>query len=85
MKSVSATNARRQLFDLIEQAGKPGSFVSITHRDLPNVVLMSLDEFEGWVETMEIMSDPQLIKDIQEGVKDKEAIPWDKVKAELNL
>jgi len=85
MKSISATNARRQLFDLIEQAGKPGSFVSITHRDLPNVVMMSLDEFEGWIETMEIMSDPKLMKDIQEGAKDKEVIPWEMVKAELNL
>lgn len=70
MKSVSATNARRQLFDLIEQAGKPGSFVSITHRDLPDVVLMSYDEFEGWMETMEILASPALVEQIQNGVSE---------------
>lgn len=71
MKSISATNARSQLFALIEQAGKPGSFVSITHRDLPDVVMMSAEEFEGWIETMEIMSDTQLMKDIAIGIKEK--------------
>ncbi|MBU2259153.1 type II toxin-antitoxin system Phd/YefM family antitoxin [Patescibacteria group bacterium] len=74
MKSVSATNARRQLFDLIEQAGKPGSFISITHRDLPDVVLMSYEEFEGWQETMEILSDEKLMQDIRDGIKDKESV-----------
>jgi len=70
MKSVSATDARKQLFDLIEQAGKPGSFVSITHRDLPDVVLMSFDEFEGWMETLEIMASPSLTEQIQTGLKE---------------
>ena len=85
MKTISATNARKKLFDLIEQAGKPGTCISITHRDLPNVVLMSYDEFEGWMETMEIMSDPKLMKDIRDGVKDKKAIAWEDVKKELDL
>ncbi|MAE68391.1 MAG: type II toxin-antitoxin system Phd/YefM family antitoxin [Candidatus Peribacteraceae bacterium] len=70
MKQVSATNARSQLFDLIEQAGKPGSVISITHRDLPDVVLMSYDEFEGWIETMEILSNPSLVDQIQNGLKE---------------
>lgn len=85
MKSVSATNARRQLFDLIEQAGKPGSVISITHRDLPGVIMMSYDEFEGWVETMEILSDPKLMKDIQEGVKDAKSVSWQDAKKKLGL
>ena len=70
MKSVSATNARNNLFDLIAQAGKPGSFVSITHRDLPGVVLMSYEEFEGWEETMEILADPSLVAQIQSGLNE---------------
>ncbi|PIR53010.1 hypothetical protein COU76_03485 [Candidatus Peregrinibacteria bacterium CG10_big_fil_rev_8_21_14_0_10_49_10] len=73
MKSVSATNARNQLFDLIEQAGKPGSFISITHRDLPDVVLMSYDEFEGWIETMEILASPSLVEQIQNGLNEMSA------------
>lgn len=70
MKSVSATSARKQLFDLIEIAGKPGAFVTIKHRDLPDVILMSTEEFEGWEETLEILSDPKLAGDIQAGMKE---------------
>ncbi|MBU0457852.1 type II toxin-antitoxin system Phd/YefM family antitoxin [Patescibacteria group bacterium] len=70
MKRISATNARKQLFDLIEQAGRPGVFIGISHRDLPDVVMMSVDEFEGWIETMEIMASPTLVKKIEAGLKE---------------
>lgn len=73
MKRISATEARRKWFDLLKQAGKPGVFIVVQHRDQPDVVMMSIDEFEGWMETMEILSDSKLMKDIQEGVAEKEA------------
>jgi prevent-host-death family protein len=82
---MSATDARKNWFKLIDQAGKPGSVIAIKHRDLPDVVLMSAEEFEGWIETMEIMADSKLMKDIRNGLKDKKAIAWEDVKAELDL
>lgn len=75
MRTVSATDARSHLFTLIEQAGKPGSFIAIKHRDLPDVVLMSIDEFEGWQETLEIMSDPALMKDIRLAMRERKTVP----------
>lgn len=75
MKTISATDARSHLFDLIAQAGKPGSFIAIKHRDLPDVVLMSIDEFEGWQETLEILSDTELIKDIRRAMRERETVP----------
>lgn len=75
MKTVSATDARSHFFDLIEQAGKPGSFIAIKHRDLPDVVLMSIDEFEGWQETLEIMSDHELMKDIRLAMRERKTVP----------
>lgn len=74
MKTVSATDARSHLFDLIEQAGRPGSFIAIKHRDLPDVVLMSIDEFEGWQETLEIMSDTALMKDIRAAMRERKTV-----------
>lgn len=74
MKTVSATDARSHLFDLIEQAGKPGSFIAIKHRDLPDVVLMSIGEFEGWQETLEIMSDTALMKDIRAAMQEQKTV-----------
>lgn len=72
-KFMTATEARKQFFAVIETAEHPGIAVTITHEGLPKVVVMSFEEFEGWQETMEIMSDPALVSDIEEGLRQKEA------------
>lgn len=84
-KMISATEARKQLYKLIRAAGKPGAKVTITLEGYPPVVMMSQEELEGWMETLEVMSDPQLVKDIAEAEKSKEFYDWEDVKKELGL
>jgi prevent-host-death family protein len=84
-KIISATEARKQFFKVLEEAGTPGSSVTVTLEGRPPVVMMSQEEFEGWQETMEIMADPELMKDIRDGMKDTDAIPWTDVKRKLAL
>lgn len=87
-KTVSATQARKEFFKLMKFAGTPGASVIITLEDNPPVVMMSQSEFEGWMETMEIMSDPELMKDIKEGMKEMKAgkgIPLEEVMRKLHL
>ncbi len=38
----------------------------ITKKGKPEAVLMSYEEFEGWLETLEIMSNPKAAKRIKE-------------------
>ncbi len=91
-KSMTATDARKNFFKLIEIAGKPGKSVVITREGMPDVVMLSADEFEGWQETLEIMSynDPAMDKDILEGIKEmksgkrpKNTVSLEKLKKEL--
>jgi len=49
-KTTTATQARRNLFSLIRYAGKPGNRVRITLRGEKQVMLMSANEFDEWVE-----------------------------------
>ena len=67
---ITATKARNDLFKLIALAEKPGLSVAITHDGLPKVVLMSFDEFEGWMETLDIMSDSKLVRSFRAGLQD---------------
>ena len=71
-KSMTATEARKNFYAVINAAEHPGVSVVITHEGLPKVVVMSFEEFEGWQETFDIMSDPDptLAKDIREGIKE---------------
>ncbi len=57
-KTVTASEARNDFFSLLKQIVTPGVTVTITHEGHPAGVLMSVEDFEGWQETMEIMSDP---------------------------
>jgi len=87
-KTISATEARKQFFKLIELAGKPGSSVTITLEGRSPVIIMSQEEYDGWLETLEIMSDPELMADIRKGMKEVEegkVVDWEDVSKELNL
>ena len=68
---VTPTQARKDFFNLAEKARVPGHYVHISLRgEGSNVVLMSEDELEGWQETLEIMSDPVLRKQLDQAMKE---------------
>jgi len=69
-KTIPATEARKSFFKLIEETDQPGRSVTITVGGKPRVVMMSAEDFEGWLETLEIMSDENLVKGIKEGLRD---------------
>jgi len=85
---MTATEARKKFYDVIDAARRPGVSVIITHEGLPKVVVMSYEEFEGWQETFDIMSDPvesrEILKALKNSKKEK-SIPWEQVKKELKL
>lgn len=89
-KFMTATEARKKFYDVIDEAEHPGVTVAITHEGIPKVVVMSFEEYEGWQETMEIMADSELDKELMEAMKEmkagklhKDAIPLEKVKKRL--
>ena len=87
-KRVAASKARKDFFKLLKIAGKPGSSVTITLEGSPPVIMISEDEYESLVETLDIMSDPQMMEAIREGEADIAAgrtVSWEQVKRELNL
>lgn len=69
-KTVTATQARKNFFKLLEEAKTPGHFVTITLGGLPAVTLMSAEELDGWMETMEIMADEKLVRGVKKARKE---------------
>ncbi|MFH1712866.1 MAG: type II toxin-antitoxin system prevent-host-death family antitoxin [Candidatus Jacksonbacteria bacterium] len=70
--TFSVTEARSKIFDLVKKTAVGARFF-LTERGRAKAVLMSADEFDSWQETLEIMSDPELMKDIKEAKKDIES------------
>ena len=67
---LSITEARNNLFKLVNDAQKKGAHFILTERGRSRAVIMSYDDFDAWQETMEIMNDPKLMKNIKEAEKD---------------
>lgn len=86
--TIPATKARKDFFKLIEDANQPGSSVTITVDGEAKVIMMPFEDYEGWIETLEIMSDENLVKGIKKGLKEIEkgnVISWEKAKKRLKL
>ena len=64
---ISITEARGRLFQIADDVQVPDTHYILTENGRPKVVLMSVEQFESWTETMEVMKDfPDLDKDITE-------------------
>lgn len=88
MTTISATKARANLYDLIDQVASSGKRVGITKKGETKAVLMSVDELESWEETNEILADKKLMKDIKQAEKDIQEgrfYDWEDVKKELRI
>lgn len=66
----SATEVRNNFFDILDEVESSGVPYTITKGGKPVAVIMSAEEYESWQETMDIMSDPELVKGIKDGEKD---------------
>ena len=87
-KTVTATEARNDFFAILKTIETPGVSITITHEGHPKGVLMSVEEFEGWMETLDIMSDPKEATEILKRLHNKgkeETVTFEEFKKDLGL
>ena len=85
-KIIPATKARKNFFKIIADVQNPGSFYTLTIDGKPEAVLMSFNEYESILETIDFLSEPGALADLQkaeEEVKAGKVFSWDSVKNEL--
>jgi antitoxin YefM len=68
METLSLSEAKMKLSELIDKVQSTDLEVVITKNGRPAAVLVSPDEFEGWRETIAIKSDKELMAEIKMGV-----------------
>ena len=87
-KTIPITEGRKKLFKIVEEIQKPDTYYTFTVDGKPQVVLMSKDEFDSIMETMEILSDPEIVKDLKkadEDFKKGKYSSWEEVRKKLGL
>ena len=64
-KTLPLTEVRDHFTSILRDVSHLYDRCVITKKGKPEAVLMSYEEFEGWLETLEIMSNPKVAKRIR--------------------
>lgn len=71
--TLSISEARKKIFDIADEVQKPNTYFTLTEKGKPKMVIMSAEEFESWMETLEVIKDfPNLKEEIKQAEKDFE-------------
>ena len=73
---VPVTKAKSIFLDLIRKISDMDHVVAITKNGIPEVVMMSMDRFDGLLETLDILSDDKAIASIRKSLKEAEEGKW---------
>lgn len=66
MLTMNLTDVRAHLSDLADEVVKTHERITITRNGSPEMVLLSLEEYEGFLETLEILRDPQAVANLRQ-------------------
>ena len=72
MPTVTLSDAKTNLARLLAEVDRLGNRFVITRSGRPAGVLISVDEFEGLMETLEILADPEMAAAVRDGLKEAE-------------
>lgn len=87
-KTLPVTEVREKLTSLVDEVNDKFEQVVITKNGRPRALLMAVDEFDSWQETIEILSDKKLMRDIAQAekeFKEGKTITLEELKKELDL
>jgi prevent-host-death family protein len=72
MSTVTLSDAKTHLARLLSEVVEMGEQVVITRSGRPAGVLVSVEEYEGLLETLEILADPEMADAVRRGLDEVE-------------
>ena len=69
-KTISLKEARNRFSKIVEKVDRLSERYVVTKNGVPKAVVMSAEEFESWVETLEFMSNPKAVRALEQGLKE---------------
>jgi prevent-host-death family protein len=72
---MALADVKSRLSEVVDEVGRESSHTVITKHGKPAAVVISIDEYESMVETLEILADASLVEDIfRSNLEQSEAI-----------
>ena len=73
---IPITQAKNRLLDLIRDFQAKDDIVAITKNGVPAAVLLSVERFEGLLETIDILSDEKAMASLRRSLRQAQAGRW---------
>jgi len=73
---IPITEAKARLLDLVRELQVKDDIVAITKNGVPAAVLLSVERFEGLLETIDILSDEKAMKALHRSLREARAGRW---------
>lgn len=75
-KTIAVKEARQRFSAIVDRVDRLSERVVVTKNGTPRAVVMSSREFDSWVETLELLSNPKAVEALGKGLKDAKAGKW---------
>lgn len=67
---VPITQAKAKLLDMVRQLSETDDTIAITKNGVPEAVLLSMKKFESYLETIDILADPDMMSQLKASAQD---------------
>lgn len=85
-EELTMVDARRELTKLPERLEAHQATVAVTRRGKPVLAIMTWEDYEAILETLELLSDAKGVEQLRRSIREVmegKAIPWEEAKARL--
>lgn len=85
-EELNMVDARRELTRLPERLESRPATVAVTRRGKPVLAIMTWEDYEAILETLEVLGDEEAVKQLRRSiqeVKDGETVAWEEARARL--
>ena len=82
MITMTVTTAKSKFLGLLRKSHDLGEIFSVTHNGTPYAVIMAQEDYEGLLETIDILQDKVFARDLVDRIRQadkKHTLPFEKV------
>ena len=73
---IPVTKAKTAFLELVRKIEDSDDAIAVTKNGVPEVVLISMQHFEGLLETLDILSDEKAMKSIRKSIQQAKEGKW---------
>ena len=75
-KFVPLTKAKNKLLEIIREVEKEDTTIAVTKNGVPAAVILSMERFEGLLETLDIFSDAATMRSLKKSLRQARKGQW---------